>query len=112
MNKYIAILIFLFTSVNTSAQANWHFIATIEETKSYLFEGTIANKYQITMYLEHDGFCLYDNKWNYAHSKKMLVHSEVHWKPSRQQSAERCVPFADIVCAWEKMEKINIITTL
>ena len=70
MNKYVAVLIFLLTCVNTLAQSNWKFEAKIEESINYLFEGIIADKYPITMYLEYDDFCLYDNKWNYARTLK------------------------------------------
>lgn len=70
MNNCIVVLMFLLAGVNMSAQPQWKFETKIERSTNYLLEGTIADKYQITMYLEYDNFCLYDNKWNYARTLK------------------------------------------
>ena len=71
MNRYITVLIFLLASVSTFAQTNWHFEQKIErQSNSYLYEGTIADKYPITMYLEEDGYCLREDKWHYSHRLK------------------------------------------
>ena len=70
MKRHIIALMFLFTSVNTFAQSDWYFETKIERNNHYLLEGNIADKYPITMYLERDGFCLYEDKWTYAHTLK------------------------------------------
>jgi hypothetical protein len=72
MNRYIAVLLFLFASVKTFAQPDWQFEAKIEKSTYYLLEGTIADKYPITMFLEVGNH--YDtkdrNRWNYAYQLK------------------------------------------
>ena len=70
MNRYITILIFLLASVSTFTQAQWRFESKIERNNSYLYEGTIADKYPITMYLEEDGYCSSESRWDYGHRLK------------------------------------------
>jgi hypothetical protein len=83
MKKSIIILIFLLASVNIFAQSDWHFEAKTERSKHhYLLEGSIDDKYPITMYLERDRFCLYEYRgnivyrlkgWYYYNSRKIKL---------------------------------------
>jgi len=70
MNRYIVIIIFLLPSLNIFAQTNWHFEPKIERNTYYLLEGSIADKYPITMYLEYGNFCLHYSRWDYAKTLK------------------------------------------
>ena len=67
--RKIMIIIMLF-STNLFAQPQWHFEAKIETYNGILFEGAIADRYPITMYLEFDGFCSYENRRNYSYRLK------------------------------------------
>jgi hypothetical protein len=70
MKTYIIVLTFLLTSLHIFAQTNWCFEPKIERNNHYLFEGSIAGKYPITMYLEKDGFCSFESRWDYAYRLK------------------------------------------
>jgi len=56
-------------SVNIFAQSDWHFETKIERNNHYLLEGSIADKYPITMFLEPCKHCDMEtrNRWNYAY---------------------------------------------
>lgn len=70
MKVYIIVLTFLLISLNIFAQTNWYFEPKIERNNHYLLEGSIADKYSITMYLERDGFCLYEYRGNIVYRLK------------------------------------------
>jgi hypothetical protein len=132
MRKYGIVLIFLLVSVNTFAQFDWHFETKIEKNNHYLLEGDIAGKYPITMYLEYDDFCLYDNKWNYARTLKgwyyynnrkiklPLIGSEKYYETnSRQECKVMLYVPTDIkdnirenTCDLEKFNEVFITDTL
>jgi hypothetical protein len=89
IKKCIIVLLFLFTGISVFAQSDWHFETKIERNNHYLLEGAIANRYPITMYLERDGFCLYEYRgnviyrlkgWYYYNNRKIklpLIGSEI-----------------------------------
>ena len=70
MKRCVIVLIFLLSSLTIFAQLDWHFETKIENNNHYLLEGSIADKYPITMYLERDGFCLYEYRGNIVYRLK------------------------------------------
>ena len=71
--KHITIVAALFIAASTWGQTPWQFKAKVDPGKTgFLLEGSIGNKYPITMYLEFDRLCHQsgDNKWNYTYRLK------------------------------------------
>lgn len=71
MKKIALIIISVFIYSVLPAQTEWRFKSEVEKNDYYLLEGTIADKYPITMYLEESGFfCNYESRWNFSYGIK------------------------------------------